>query len=197
MTKFFKENLVLVLGVSLPILLIIFFAIATAIPKHLVDDPKYDFLFVSNYYNNGSNSRLQFDVIDGKLKITHYRPKKNRLLSIPKLYRYNVQDGSVQEISVNLPTSYASENDDDKGKEFIIDELKNLKLNTKSIAPDGYKFEASYRYNRGLLGGMFFYGGSRSGVAISKNARVVKVNRQMGGYYNSHYTKFLGWVVTE
>ena len=45
MKKFIRENLVLVMGVSLPVLLVILFFLTSVLPKSLAEPPQHDLLF--------------------------------------------------------------------------------------------------------------------------------------------------------
>ena len=45
MKKFVKENLVLVVGLTLPLMLVLLFFVATLIPKAMGTPPQYEMLF--------------------------------------------------------------------------------------------------------------------------------------------------------
>ena len=70
MGKWIKENLVLVSGILLPVLLVGGFFILSNLPKVLNDPPVYDFLLVGYHYDyqNPGNYYLSFEVRDGKLE---------------------------------------------------------------------------------------------------------------------------------
>ena len=51
MGKWIKDNLVLVSGIVLPVLLIIGFFILSNLPRVLADPPQYDFLLVAYRYD--------------------------------------------------------------------------------------------------------------------------------------------------
>lgn len=96
MWKFFKDNIVLTIGISLPFLLLILFVLAGTLPKYFVANPQYDFLFADSAYN-----QFQFVVIDQKLQIdiSSADPKQQK----PILYRYFAKTGSVKEITIKFP----------------------------------------------------------------------------------------------
>lgn len=98
MYKFIRENIVLMIGICLPILLVAFFIIASSLPQYLVADPKYDFLFSDEKY-----SYLEFQVEQQKLYMkvdpTRYQYQK----SLPHLYRYSASTGKVEEIAFQAP----------------------------------------------------------------------------------------------
>lgn len=105
MQKFLKDNIVLVLGISLPIALVVIFILASTLPKFFVANPQYDFLFSDSQY-----SKIEFIVINQKI---HFRvlPERPNNLAIRHLYRYIAATGKVQEIAFtppNMPTQKTS-----------------------------------------------------------------------------------------
>ena len=62
MKNFIKENLVLVIGLALPVLLVVLFFVATVIPKAYNTPPQYEVLFsVVNYnYQNRPDFDMSF-----------------------------------------------------------------------------------------------------------------------------------------
>jgi hypothetical protein len=97
MQKFLKDNIVLVLGISLPVALVIIFILASALPKFFVANPQYDFLFSDSQY-----SKLEFIVINQRI---HFRvfPERPNNLAIRYLYRYIAATDKVQEVAFTLP----------------------------------------------------------------------------------------------
>ncbi|HRC27418.1 MAG TPA: hypothetical protein PKX87_08320, partial [Alphaproteobacteria bacterium] len=55
MRSFFKENLALVTGLALPLLLIGFFVVAGSLSRATVPDPRHDLVFTIDYYKNMDN----------------------------------------------------------------------------------------------------------------------------------------------
>lgn len=97
MQKFIKENIVLVLGISMPLLLVGFFILASVLPAMFIENPRYDFLF-----SDGAYSQMKFEVVNGKLQIkvtaNQYGDR-----TTPALYRYSAATGKVQKLSIKLP----------------------------------------------------------------------------------------------
>lgn len=62
--NFVKENLVLLIGLILPLLLIVLFFVATVIPKSMATPPQYEMLFtvVKYDYQNASDFLLNYSV---------------------------------------------------------------------------------------------------------------------------------------
>lgn len=97
MLKFVKDNIVLVLGVTLPLMLVLLFVLASAIPAMFIENPRYDCLFW-----DGDHGQLSFEVVNEKLQIK-YTPNQYGGQATPTLYRYNVATGTTQKIAFKLP----------------------------------------------------------------------------------------------
>lgn len=99
MRKFLKDNIVLALGISLPLLLVALFVLAGTLPALFVDAPKHDFLFSDNNYG-----QLRFEVVNEKL---HLKLVPNQYAATPAeqplLYRYNAATGRTQKLNYKLP----------------------------------------------------------------------------------------------
>ncbi len=95
---FLKENIVLVLGISLPLLLIILFMLASGLPRFFVADPHYDLLF-----SEGPTEQVSFK-IRGKKLYFNIAPIRNVAdIRLPRLYRYVAATGMAEEITFVAP----------------------------------------------------------------------------------------------
>ncbi|MDP5021155.1 MAG: hypothetical protein NWP91_05440 [Rickettsiaceae bacterium] len=106
MKNFIKDNIVLIFGISLPIILVIIFILASTLPKYFVATPQYDFIFSDSQRNNN----YEFVVINQKI---HFRvfPARSHNATTQHLYRYVAATGKVQEITFippNMPTQKIS-----------------------------------------------------------------------------------------
>jgi hypothetical protein len=98
MNKFIKENIVLIIGISLPLTLVVLFMLASYVPQLLVENPRYDFLFTDE-----SSEEVQWDVIDHQLNFKIARVRHREKPVIPHLYRYSASTGNVTEITFTPP----------------------------------------------------------------------------------------------
>ncbi|MEK6745521.1 MAG: hypothetical protein AABY33_00610 [Pseudomonadota bacterium] len=197
--RFVKENPALAAGIGLPVLLIIFFTLATVIPQWTVEPPKYDAVFtVQDYQCIGGEAKANFDFSGGKIKAKYIYPKKeNNYVNCSenqRIYHFNSKHLTSREITFELPAKKDGFHD---WQQFEIVELQNLKIDNNPIAPDGYRFSGRDGY---YSGGIFPFGGyhSYNGMSINKNGRAIDlspINRE--GYYSYNNVKFLGWVVSE
>src|SRR5690242_2735343 len=60
--KFVKENLVLLAGIALPVVMMIGFLVASSLPQTLANPPQYDLVFFTDDYSSNSNGNLKTTV---------------------------------------------------------------------------------------------------------------------------------------
>lgn len=190
LTKFVKENVVLVTGVGLPVLVVLFFLAATTLPNLFVAPPQYDLLFTSWSYNYQDKPPLKLNirVSDGRLQANMYKSKNPA--SIPRLFLFDHEHQDIREITLDLP-----ENLDDfkDGQALAVPQTATWKISTSRRAPDGYEFRGEDYRGIGLVGELFFGGRRGHGFAITKNGASVRVPAvSPRNYYG---VDFLGWVI--
>lgn len=196
MKEFIKENMAIVAAIVLPLILIVIFALSTAVKTVSVPDPVHDFLIATNY--NETYTKFTFAVTDDKVGVT-FRPEEKAKngdyyinTQTPRLFRVRVKTATVEEIPLTIPA-------DQKGGTVKIPALDNLKIQNIQPAPDGYYYVDSYTYNdRGVMGELFSVGRGRDNVslALEKDGRryTIKAGGDSEWRYNS---RFIGWVVSE
>jgi len=172
-----KKNTTLIIGISIPILMILFVAGSIYLPGLFIK-PQVDFLYVNgddNYYYY--NSGYQYTVVNDKITKNDVKQPADPSLKPPqveqKLYIYDVTENVSREIS--------------------LEEAKKLDLNSNTISPDGFEVVYGSRNDGGFP---FFWGGG-----TDYNARYLKghnvsrkVNLPMTGspYYSGMH--FIGWI---
>lgn len=170
-----KKNITLVLGISIPILMILFVAGSIYLPSLFIK-PHFNFLYASggNYYYN----QQQFSIQDGRLtrndikqseKQKYYQSQKKS-----ELYIYDITKNKAREVS------------------FM--EAQKLSLDTETKSPDGFTIVYGSRGNGGIF--PFFSGSERDYAARYLKGHNVsrKLNLQPdGGHYYSNF-RFLGWI---
>jgi hypothetical protein len=100
---------------------------------------------------------------------------------------YDAKTEVVREIKID-------ESKINEGSEILLEETKNMELDTSLISPDGYTLEGPNYNSSGLLGGLFGGGYRNSGFRIKKGNVGYKVPQHQPDYYYSDL-KFIGWVV--
>ena len=192
MKNWIKENLVLVIGLSLPILLIVLFFLATVLPKSFGTPPQYEMLFTTlKYeYENSPTYLVDFNVVNHQLMAkVRKNDDKSRNYNSKKLMAYNPKTETVREITIDLAKAAEANKD-----EVLLAETKDLKIDASVVSPDGYQLDGSRYTSSGLIGGLFGGGNHNSGYRLKKGAVAYKVQTSQPDYYYSDF-KFVGWVV--
>ena len=190
MKNFIKENLVLVIGLALPVLLIVLFFVATVIPKAYNTPPQYEMLFsVVNYNNqNRPDFELSFSVKNQQLMV---KPKKiegkDNYNNTKKLMAYDAKTETLREIAMDV--SKFSD-----GAAMVLEETQAMTIDAATTSPDGYVLESSNYNGNGLLGGLFGGGYHNQGYRLKKGSFGYKISNQQGNNYYDQM-QFIGWVV--
>jgi hypothetical protein len=194
-SNFIKQNLALVVGLTLPVLLIVLFFVATVLPKSLGTPPQHEMLFSINKYtyNNPPAYTVTFKAVDGKLMATMVpNVKTNNTYpanNSQTLMGYDAKTDTLREIAFDMPATAGTDT-----IEKEVSALHDYKIDSSAKSPDGY--EASYS---GYGGGGFVmdvFGGSRNnGYRISKGAVSYKVPSKNNQLYYYNDAQFIGWVI--
>jgi hypothetical protein len=191
-----KENLVLVIGLTLPLILILLFFVATVLPKSIATPPQYELLISIPFYEaqNPSHYLTGFIVKDGVLKarISKNDSKNNNYYS-RKLISYDGKTDSVHEITYDLSKLGNIEN----GSEITLDETKNLKIDTSNKAPDGYAFDGPSYGHGGLIPELFGSGHRNWNLRVKKGMLAYKIPNTSSNYSYYGDVQFIGWVVAK
>lgn len=191
MLRFLKNNIVLAIGIVLPILLVIFFILASKLPRVFVDPPQYDFIFSSDHYSYHERLpvTVRFIVSDGKIRARIYKNHRNQYSAIPKLFRFEHATNSVREIFLELPGELTEIKD---GSEVLISELASAVINPSRKSPDGFEFRENHGRNGGLMREVFYGRSSQNNYIIEKNGVVITIPPAGSAYY--YNLNFLGWI---
>lgn len=197
MKNFIKENLVLVIGLVLPVLLIVLFFVATVIPKSMGTPPQYEMLFTTTRYDyqNKPEYVLDFYVKNQQLIAKSKKNDEKNYNNASKiLMAYDGKTETVREITFDAAKLIDAAKLTD-GAEMILEETKNLSIDTNVVAPDGYTLESSNygSSGNGLVGGLFGGGYRNTGYRLKKGSVGYKVPNLQPDYYYSQL-QFIGWV---
>ena len=190
-----RRNLALLAGITLPLVVIGFFLLATAIPRWLVAPPSHDLLVadITGYPIDASQTVFRrFTVEDGRL-VAHWRRlgdderlRPQRLLVLPR--------GGTRLREIELaPPPGIEESDEELSRPVAA--LADVSLLTRRIAPDGYEFTEMDRGGIGLFNGLFGIRRYRSGYAIEKQGRTIPLRfaaERDAPWYSE--LEFLGWL---
>lgn len=193
MKNFIKQNLVLVIGLMLPLLLIVLFFAATVIPKAMGTPPQYEMLFSTMHYDyqNPPDYLLDFSVNNQQLRVSvKLNEHKDRNYHVKKLMAFDAKSETVREIPIDVAQTVRLA----QGGEVVLEETKNMIIDTSNLSPDGYRLEGPNYGGGGLMGGIFGGGYRNSGFRIKKGSIGYQVpNTQPNYYYNQ--VQFIGWVI--
>jgi hypothetical protein len=190
MIQLIRKNPALATGILLPVLLVFLFSIAALVPKLLVDNPTYDFLFSVKSYSQESEREYKFAVDKEQLKLQSRKLPESRGVGSNsyRLYWYEAATGTVHEIALpnasNVGSSWSS---------VSLPETEGWKISPNLIAPDGYSLHNDFRRTSDL-GLIFFSGSQRTAIHIVRNGRIVSVTPPASE--RNYYTpEFIGWIV--
>ncbi len=180
-----NKNLPLIVGIALPIVFIIIISVVIFLPSFFIK-PQYNFIYAldNNYYAYNQSYKNTFGVENGKIVSVPIsaplnlprREVVNYLGDYPKIYLYNVKNGTSHEIG--------------------FAEAEKLSLDAGPSSPDGYSI--SYEY--GNYGFFDLIGGNNNsnGYFIYKgNAkkRLLGFVDDNSRYYGSNSNfKIIGWI---
>lgn len=169
-----KKNITLIIGVSIPILMILFVAGSIYLPGLFIK-PQFSFLYASgdNYYYG----QQQYSVQDGMIVKNEIKPPEDNTYNPPreetKLYIYDVVKNESRKVS--------------------FEEVQTLNLDSNQKSPDG--FEVVYGSHGDGFFPFFFWSETDYTTRYLKGNNVSKkINLQLNGshYYNNF--RFLGWI---
>ncbi|HET6720291.1 MAG TPA: hypothetical protein VFH22_11620 [Rhodocyclaceae bacterium] len=202
MKNLFRDNPTIAFGLGLPVILVVLFLLISGIPALLVAPAQYDVLYATNYnyYNNAPNG-LQIAVIGDRVQVNYLG--NTQPYQIPRLWRFNPKTGAVKEISLLLPPGLAPNTGRPAEVEktptvtpINVPDLAAVKVDSSSLAPDGYQFSTGAdAYSGRVFPGLFY--SSRYGyqAELVKNGRSIRLPNTDGAYYGNT-VRFIGWVVS-
>jgi len=160
MKKFIQENPTIAYGLGLPLLLVVIFLIISGLPQLLVAKPQYELLYATGIHNYPNV--VQITVVEQKVQVIYQGAAYGN--ERPRVWRYNPQTGGVREIAIILPPSPASFGNTSDAAPLVptttlidVPNLAGLRIDSSSVAPDGYEFiAADNRYSRNIFGGLFY-----------------------------------------
>lgn len=190
MKNWIKQNLVLVIGLTLPLLLILVFILATVIPKTMATPPQYEMLFTTMKYEyeNSPDYLLDFNVKNKQLWLKVKKNEaKDKNFNAKKLMAYDGKTETTREIVID--TSKLVD-----GSEMVLTETKNMVIDTANTSPDGFALEGPNYAGNGLVGGLFGSSYRSSGYRIKKDNFGYKLPNSVPENYYADL-KFIGWVI--
>jgi len=193
MKDFIKANLVLVVGLTLPLLLVVLFFVATVVPKAFGTPPQYEMLFTTTRYDYQAplDYEIDFAVKNQKLVVKSRKSDhKDRGYNSKLLMVYDAKSESVREINADAVKADGAADHD----ETVLQETAGWTVDTSRVSPDGYILDGPSYNGGGMLGGMFGAGYRNGGFRIKKGSVAYRIPDTQGDYYYNQ-VHFVGWVI--
>ena len=190
--NFIKENFVLAVGLTLPVLLVALFFAASVLPKSMAVPPQYEMLFTETRYDSQGQSsyNVDFFVKEGTIKARVWKLPQAGTVPRKKLMAFDAKTQSVRE----LPYDLSKIGNVPDQTEIAFDEFKSLKVEGSNKAPDGYEFEGGGYGSGGIVTELFGGGYHGRTARVVKDGAVFKIPNNGNDYYGDTI-QFLGWVI--
>ncbi|MEO6077220.1 MAG: hypothetical protein ABIP54_00350 [Candidatus Andersenbacteria bacterium] len=177
-------NISLIMGLTIPVLMIIGIALAIVIPAQSIN-PQTDFIYALGQYP----SAVQ---IENGAEVQHSYSIKDNQIKDATLVISQKQDLAPYPYSDQAPVFYMHHTADNSNTEISFHDLGKLKLSDESVSPDG--FTMSYGTSSGGMFPFFFEGQNDSATAyLAKGTGSKKVSIVTKG--NRPQFSFVAWVI--
>jgi len=192
--KFIRENLVLVIGLTVPVLLMAGFMAVSALPDRLSDPPQYDLVFTTNEYPSTPVPITVRLIVKGGALVAQYSrpPGQTGPFGVwKKLFVYEGSSRRVRQLTLGFPTDMGTL---EGTREEAVASAAQFKLDTTLQSPDGYELAYGDRGGGGLL--LEIFGGSRGyEPRLRKGSRSVPLSPGVGQpAFDYGGVEFVGWV---
>ncbi len=193
-TRFLRDNVFLVAAVCLPILVVGFFLLSSAIPRWRVPAPAYDLLIRAGEYDQTTQRvSLDVDVRDGAVQATARPVAVTLYVQRSTLWLFDHKTMKARRVPIDVPDL----KEGDAPKTFPVAALAGLHVTTAPNAPDGYELRTPLdRGGAGIVGDIFGMRRHSSRVAVTNRGRVVPIDLPTPYQYYSQ-VHFVGWVLNE
>jgi hypothetical protein len=192
MKEFLRKNLMIVVSVALPLLVVIFFALASVLPGLYSTPPAHDLLLALHGRGTAKTSpvRISLMIKNEHLSAVVVKSEKSTYDNNPRLFRYDHLTGEVREIGIPLPEDIV---DLEEGSEILIPGLENTRISGAIRAPDGYEYRGRRR-SGGFMTELFGGSRNRTDVSIAKKGAIVRVRLPTSDYWYND-VRLIGWVI--
>jgi hypothetical protein len=193
-TRFLRDNVFLVAAVCLPVLVVGFFLLSSAIPRWRIPPPAYDLLIRAGEYDQTTQRvSLDFDVRDGIVQATARPVAVTLYVQRSTLWLFDHKTMKARRIPTDVPDL----KEGGAPKTFPVAALAGRRVSATPNAPDGYELRTPLdRGGPGIVGDIFGMRRHSSRVAMVKDGRVVPIELPTPyEYYSPVY--FVGWVLDE
>jgi len=189
--RFLRENAFLVAAVALPLVVVGFFLLATAIPRWTVPPPAHDLLFTTSSYRQPRAAvSVGFRVVDGRLRADVRHALENTHPPRTMLWIFEHETLTTREVEFSVPELAAG----DPPRVIDVGAVAGRRILTQPRAPDGYEVRKGDQSSPGIAGELFGMRRYDRRLSISKNGRVVSIDLPQQEWTTP---SFVGWVVSD
>ena len=191
-SRFVRENAFLVAAGLLPLVVIGFFVIASAVPRWLVAPPTYDVLIRSSgtYDQARRPLAVDFSVHEGRVHAIVRALPSTGYAQVPRLLLVDHATLAVREIPIDLPDDLTEPG----GPVTVpVAALAGWRVLAETRAPDGYELDTRNNRGSGLIGELFGMHRYDAKVSLVKSGRVVPISLPSREY--AYPVALVGWVV--
>jgi len=177
-----KQHIPIIIGITLPIVLVIAVAIAVWIPR-LTADPQYDFVYVYDGTRGPSSECMNYFIDDGELIKQTFDMNDERTRAVAGLSSNTVcysADAQLYRYDVSKQVS----------KRISVEGAQQLDLDDGRVSSDGYRLVRDV--NRGGIFEIFGRSSNLSNWYLQKNSVRISLNIEHKLPYRR--MDFLGWI---
>src|SRR5688572_701657 len=197
-STFVRENVVLVVGLVLPVVMMAGFLLASSLPVTVGDPPRYDLVFTVQDYPPTPNIPVSVRLVvkQGVLTAQYARlplpPGGYASAGWKKLYVFEASSRTVRQLSFGFPADM----DAIEGtREDVVEATAKLRLDTTLQAPDGYELAYGSYARGGLLSDVFFGSRGYTEPRLRKGSSSVPLQATAGQPAFAYGAiEFVGWV---
>jgi hypothetical protein len=194
--RFLRENAFLAAAVFLPLLVVVFFVLASVIPRWLVAPPAYDLLIRATdaYTQVVSRVSIDFAVREGNVDVVVRPIAANGLGTRSRLFLFDHATLSVREVPVEMPEQTEDLKESDLPRTRRVAALAGRRVLDQLKAPDGYQLESRGSRGVGIVGELFGMHRYGSEMALVNKGRVIPI-KLPAGFQEMYYAPiFVGWM---
>jgi len=197
--RFLRENAFLAAAVCLPLLVVVFFVLASIVPRWMVAPPAYDLLIRANDLITQTNSRVSvgFAVRDGGVDVVVKALPTNgyNADARSRLFLFDHTTMNVSEVVVEMPEHIEDLKESDPPRTRRVAALAGRRVLDQLNAPDGYQLENRNSGGAGIVGELFGMHRYGSAMSLVNKGRVVPIKLPLA-FEHLYYAPiaFVGWV---
>lgn len=189
---FARENIPLLIGFSIPLILLFLFLTIQSINRAIIRNPAYSAVFVADYDAFSRYKPYTVLVEHGKLVIKKNQPEPGSTQSLaydkhPALFYFDHKTLQTKRLQIDF--NNVAPNDKILSPE--IDEINRYPLLTERLSPDGYMFSHRSGKADAMVAGLFKKSFYHQGYAIYKGGKIINI---IYGGKRITDPQFLAWV---